>query len=137
MPRTKQTLRYQTKENLRRIEELRERTTEETPVPLPDTPTSIDTTVPTTTSVVFTRNASTLALTHILDNVIIRPSINNAFAKASIDDTVGLLSLDDKAIHGLVYSHTDSSGVTTTQKLLRGDVGLIKSFIHYVYHRVV
>jgi hypothetical protein len=56
------------------------------------------------------------------------------FSKAGIDDTVALLTLGDKAIKGLVYNHTDSNGVTTTQKLQRGDVGLIKSFIHYVYH---
>jgi hypothetical protein len=89
----------------------------------------------TTAPIIFTRNASRLALTHILDIVIIRPSINDAFTKAGIDVTVGLLSLDDKAINGLTYSHTNSNGVTTIQKLLRGDVGLIKSFVHYVYHR--
>jgi hypothetical protein len=37
-------------------------------------------------------------------------------------------------MNGLVYSHTDSNGNTTTQKLQRGNVGLLKSFIHYVYH---
>jgi hypothetical protein len=35
----------------------------------------------------------------------------------------------------LLYSHIDFNGTTTTQKLQRGDVGLLKSFIHYVYHR--
>jgi hypothetical protein len=45
------------------------------------------------------------------------------------------MSLDDKTINNLIYSHTDPNGVITTQKLLRGDIGLIKSFIHYVYHR--
>jgi hypothetical protein len=89
----------------------------------------------TTAPVVFTRAASGIALTHILDNVIVRPNINDAFSKASINDTVGLLTLDDKANNRLVYSHTDSNGTTTTQKLQRGDVGLLKSFIHYVYHR--
>jgi hypothetical protein len=59
---------------------------------------------------------------HILDNVVQCPNINDAFSKAGIDDTVGLLTLDDKAINGLVYSSTDSNGVTTTQKLPRGDV---------------
>jgi hypothetical protein len=87
-----------------------------------------------TTPVVLTRGASRIALTHRLDNVIKRPNINDAFSKAGIDDTIGLLTLDDKAINGLVYRGTDSNGVTTTQKLQRGDVGLLKSFIHSVYH---
>jgi hypothetical protein len=89
----------------------------------------------TTTPVVFTRAASRIALTHILDNVIVRLNINDAFSMAGINNTVGLLTLDDKAINCLVYSHTDSNGTTTTQKLQRGNVGLLKSFIHYVYHR--
>jgi hypothetical protein len=87
-----------------------------------------------TTPVVFTRGASRIAPTHILENVVQRPNINDPFSKASIDDAVGLLTLDDKAINGLVYSSTDSNGVTTTQKLQRGAVGLLRSFIHYVYH---
>jgi ATP-dependent Lon protease len=86
--------------------------------------TTTNTTI-TTTPVFSTRDASRIALTHILDN---------AFSKAGIDDTVGLLTLDDKAINCLVYSYTDPNGVTTTQKLQRGDVGLLKSFINYIYH---
>jgi hypothetical protein len=89
------------------------------------------TTNTTTTPVVFTRAASRIAPTHILENVIQRPNISVAFSKAGIDDTVGLLTLDDKAINGLVYSSTDSNGVTITHKPQSGDVGLLKSFIHY------
>jgi hypothetical protein len=88
----------------------------------------------TTAPIVFTRAASRIALTHILDNIIVRPNTNDAFTKAGIDDTVGLLTLDDKAINGLVYSHTDSTETISTQKLQRGDAGLLKSFMHYVYH---
>jgi hypothetical protein len=54
----------------------------------------------TTAPVAFTRNASRLALTHIQEFVIIGPNINDAFSKAGIDDTVGFLSLDEKAING-------------------------------------
>jgi hypothetical protein len=43
MPRVKQTPRYQTKEDLRRIEELRERPTEEDTTVPPATPTTTDT----------------------------------------------------------------------------------------------
>jgi hypothetical protein len=57
-----------------------------------------------TTPVIFTRGASRIALTHILDNALQCPNINDAFSKAGINDTVGLLTLDDKANNGLVYS---------------------------------
>ena len=46
MARTKQTERYQSKEDLRRIDELNRRTTVEPTDPVPDTPASIDITVP-------------------------------------------------------------------------------------------
>jgi hypothetical protein len=71
----------------------------------------------TTTPVVFTRAAFRIALTHILDNAVIRHNIDDAFSKTGINDTVGLLTLDNKAINGLVHSHTDFNGTTTTQKL--------------------
>jgi hypothetical protein len=69
-----------------------------------------------TTPVIFTRGTSRIALRHILDNIIPRPNINDTFSKASIDNTVGLLTLDDKAINGLVHSSTDSNGVTINYK---------------------
>jgi hypothetical protein len=46
MAHTKQTARYQSKEDLRRIDELHGRTIVEPTDPVPDTPVSIDTTVP-------------------------------------------------------------------------------------------
>jgi hypothetical protein len=61
MARTKQTTRYQSKEDLRRTEELHRRVAEETTDPIPDTPASIDTTVP--TAVPPTAGISTLVTT--------------------------------------------------------------------------
>jgi ABC-type protease/lipase transport system fused ATPase/permease subunit len=76
MARMKQTLRYHNKENLRRIEELRERITKEPTVPLPDTPASIDATVLTAVppTAVISTLVSTIAtsgptsITTIVDN---------------------------------------------------------------------
>jgi hypothetical protein len=61
MAHTKQTTRYQNKEDLTRIDELHGRTNEETTDPIPDTPASIDTTVP--TAVPPTAGISTLVTT--------------------------------------------------------------------------
>jgi hypothetical protein len=57
----KQTLRYQSKEDLRRIKELRGRHTKETTAPTPDTPTTMDIVVP--TAVPSTAEISTLVPT--------------------------------------------------------------------------
>jgi hypothetical protein len=61
MARTKQTTRYQNKEDLRRIDELHGRTNVETTDPIPYTPASIDTIVP--TAVPPTAGISTLVTT--------------------------------------------------------------------------
>jgi hypothetical protein len=76
IPRVKQTLRYQSKEDLRRIKELRGRHTEETTVPTPVTPTTTDkvvsTAVPTTaeisTLVTTITNTGPTSITTIVDN---------------------------------------------------------------------
>jgi hypothetical protein len=61
MARTKQTTRYQSKEDLRRIDKLHGRTNEDTTNPIPDTPASTDTIIP--TAVPSTAGISTLVTT--------------------------------------------------------------------------
>jgi hypothetical protein len=84
------------------------------------------------TPVKFNRATSKVTLTHVLDNILQRPSIKEAITKADIEDTFNFLTLDDKAISDLEYDVTDSNGVTTTHKLHRGDIGLLKSFKPYI-----
>jgi hypothetical protein len=81
----------------------------------------------------FTRAVSRVALTHVLDNILRRSSIREAIIKAVIEDTFTFLTLDDKAISELEYDVTDSIGITTKNKPQNSDIGLLKSFIHYVY----
>jgi hypothetical protein len=47
------------------------------------------------TTTVSTRATSKLALTHVLDNVIQRPRISNAFKKSGYEEITDLLQLDD------------------------------------------
>jgi hypothetical protein len=61
MARTKQTTRYQSKEDLRRIDKLHGRTNEDPTDPIPDTPASTDTIIP--TAVPYTAGKSTLVTT--------------------------------------------------------------------------
>jgi hypothetical protein len=74
-----------------------------------------------------------LALTHVLDNVIQRPQISNAFKKSGYEEITDLLQLDDIAISNLEYD-TTVNNTTTTHPLQKG-MGMIRPFIHYVHHR--
>jgi hypothetical protein len=81
---------------------------------------------------VSTRAMSRLALMHVLDNAIQCPRINSPFKKSGYDEITDLLQLNDLEINNLKY---DEHNVTTTQSLHKGDMGMIRSFIHYVHHR--
>jgi hypothetical protein len=85
------------------------------------------------TTTVSTRTASKLALKHVLDNVIQRPHISNAFKKSGYVEITDLLQLDDTTINNLEYD-TMVNNTTTTHPLQKGDMGMIRSFIHYIHH---
>jgi hypothetical protein len=93
--------------------------------------TSTKTTSTSSTPTVFTRHVSKLALIHIL---VQRPRINEALTTANIEDITDCLQLNDLTIDALTYDLQDSNNATTTHQLHRGQVGMIKSFIHYIYH---
>jgi hypothetical protein len=80
---------------------------------------------------VSTRAVSKLALTHVLDNVIQRSKISNAFKKIGYDEITDLLQLNDQDIRKLEYDATENN-TTTTHPLQNGDMGMIISFIHYI-----
>jgi hypothetical protein len=87
-----------------------------------------------TSTTVSTQAASKLVLMHVLDNVIQRPRIHNAFKKSGYEEITDLLQLDDATISKLEYDTTENN-TTTTHPLQKGDMGMIRSFIHYVHHR--
>jgi hypothetical protein len=82
----------------------------------------------------FTRNLSKAAFTHIMEFVLNNTNVKNALVESGIDDTYGLLTLTDAIVENLVYPDTDPQ-VKTMHKLKKGEMGLIKCFIHYVYYR--
>jgi monomeric isocitrate dehydrogenase len=85
------------------------------------------------TTTVSTRAASKIALTQVLDNVIQRLRISNAFKKCGYEEITDLLQLDDATISNLEYA-TTVKNTTTTHSLQNGDMGMIRSFVHYVHH---
>ena len=68
-----------------------------------------------------------------MDNVLQNPNITSALNEQGIDDIFGLMILTDDIVDDLVYSDSDPQ-VQIKHRLKRGEIGLIKSFIHYMYY---
>ena len=83
---------------------------------------------------IFTRTASKVAFSHIMEFVLNSTNIKEALIEEGIDDTYGLLTLTDSIVENLAYPDIDPQ-VTTRHKLKKGEMGLLKCFIHYVYYR--
>jgi hypothetical protein len=60
-------------------------------------------------------------------------NINSAFKKSQYEYITDLLQSNDLTIESLKYDITENN-VTTTQLLPKGDMGMIRLFIHYVHH---
>jgi hypothetical protein len=57
-----------------------------------------------------------------------------AFKKSQYEDITDLLQLNDLTIESVKYDTTQNN-LTTTHLLPKGDMGMARSFIHYVHHR--
>ena len=68
-----------------------------------------------------------------MDNVLQNPNITSALNEQGIDDIFGLMSLTDDIVDNLVYPDSDPQ-VQIKHCLKMGEIGLIKSFIHYMYY---
>ena len=86
------------------------------------------------TSNPFTRAASKSAFIHIMTNVLDSDHIHQALKDAGIDDMTGLVRLDDHTVENLAYTDPDPQ-VSTKYPLKKGEMGLLISFVHFVYYR--
>ena len=84
-------------------------------------------------STIFTRTQAKVAFNHIMEFVLSNENVKNSLLDSGIDDTFGLMTLTDVIVENLVYPDADSQ-VKTKHKLKKGEMGLIKCFIHYVYY---
>jgi hypothetical protein len=78
--------------------------------------------------------ASKAAFTHIMDNALQNHNVTSALAADCIDDTFDLFTLTDTIVDNLSYSDPDPN-VKANHRLKKGKMGLLKSFIHYIYYR--
>jgi hypothetical protein len=81
----------------------------------------------------FTRAASKPAFTHLMDNVLQYPNVTNALDAIGIEDTFGLFTLTDTIVDILSYPDPDLN-VKAAHRLKKGEMGILKSFIHYIYY---
>jgi hypothetical protein len=82
----------------------------------------------------LTRAASKAAFTHIMDNVLQYPNVTNALAAIGIEDTFCLFTLTDNIVDNHTYPDPDPN-VKTNHHRKKGQIGLLDSFIHYIYYR--
>jgi hypothetical protein len=92
-------------------------------------PSSIPMSTPTT------RAASRAAFVHVTDVVLDNKNVTKALKNDGIRDIDGILRLDDDLVADLTYldAVTDPSNATV-HHFNKGDTGLLKTFIHYVYY---
>jgi hypothetical protein len=82
----------------------------------------------------LTRAASKAAFTHIMNNFLQFPNVTSALAAIGIEDTFGLFTLTDTIVDNLTYPDPDLK-IKAAHCLKKGEIGLLKSFINYIYYR--
>jgi hypothetical protein len=84
----------------------------------------------------LTRAASKAAFIHVMDNVLQYPNVSNALAAIGIEATFSLLTLTHTIVDNLSYPDPNpDTNVKTNHRLKKGEMGILKSFIHYIYYR--
>jgi hypothetical protein len=74
------------------------------------------------------------AFNHITRIVLANPNITKTLREDCIKEISGLISLDDQEVEDLTYLDSDPNN-PTAYCLKKGEIGLIKSFIHFVHYR--
>jgi hypothetical protein len=74
------------------------------------------------------------AFNHVTQIVLVNANITKALREDGIKEISGLISLDDQQVEDLTYLDSDPTN-TTAYCLKKGEIGIIKSFIHYVHYR--
>jgi hypothetical protein len=74
------------------------------------------------------------AFNHVTQNVLANNNVTKALRKDGIKEIGVFISLSDEQVEDLTYLDPDPSN-PTAYCLKKGEIGLIKSFIHFVYYR--
>jgi hypothetical protein len=87
---------------------------------------------PTTGSAI--RIAQMAAFNHVTQTVLANANITNALREDGINEIGGMISLSDEQVEDLTYLDSDPTN-PTAYCLKKGEISLIKSFIHFVHYR--
>jgi hypothetical protein len=80
----------------------------------------------------FTYTAAKDAFTYVMENVLENENVTRALRHEGIDNIISFVKLTDDIVDNLAYHDPNPNG-QKLQKLKIGEIGLIKSFIHYVH----
>jgi hypothetical protein len=90
-------------------------------------------TTPASTPAPLTGAATKATFTHITDVVLDTENVTKALKKAGIDEIADILTLDDIGVESLTYPDSDPK-VTLVHPLKRGEIGLLRTFIHFDHY---
>jgi hypothetical protein len=82
----------------------------------------------------FTVTAAKDAFTYVLENALKNENVTRALEHEGIDNIISSVRLTDDIVDKLAY-HDPNPNKQKLQKLKIGEIGLLKSFIQYVYFR--
>jgi hypothetical protein len=74
------------------------------------------------------------AFIHITQNVLANANVTKALREDGVKEIGVLISLSDAQVEDLTYLEPDPNN-PTAYCLKKGEIGLIKSFIHFVHYR--
>jgi hypothetical protein len=74
------------------------------------------------------------AFNHVTQNVLANPNITKALREDGIKEIGVFISLSDAQVEDLTYPDPDPNN-PIAYCLKKGEIGLIKSFIHFVHYR--
>jgi hypothetical protein len=80
----------------------------------------------------FTYTAAKDAFTYVLENVLENENVTRALKHEGIDNIISFVKLTGDIVDNLAY-HDPNPNIQKLHKLKIGEIGLIKSFIHYVH----
>jgi hypothetical protein len=82
----------------------------------------------------ITHAASKAAFVHVTDIILENSNITADFKEGGIEDISSILKLTDITVEILNYADSDPK-ITQAHPRKRGEIGLIRTFIHFVHYR--
>jgi hypothetical protein len=83
-----------------------------------------------------TRAGTKAAFTHVTDIIIDIENVTKALKHRGIDDIADILTLDDIGVESWTSPDPEPK-ITQFHPLKRGEIGLLRTFIHFVHYQLI